>query len=270
MVSIIVLSWNAKDLIVPCIDSLLNTIKTTDYEIIVIENGSTDGSAQLLQHHYKDVAQVKLILNAENKGYAGGNNQAWEIAKGEYVLLLNQDTIMPTGTIDGMYAWMNNQPSYAGATVTLKFPDGRLQYYMHRRFPQFFCLVGAFIHKRWPSFAPQSVKRYLYLDKTFQEDFDIEQAAGTCIMLRRKSIEQLGYLFDAKHFPLYYNDVDLCFRIHHAGWKLRCLTNLSLVHYKGTSVRKIPKLRNSWIYLKAVWYYGVVLGRFFTKSAAVK
>jgi len=270
MVSVIILSWNAQDLIQSCIDSVLLASENLAVEIIVVDNGSSDGSAELLQKLYSQNSKIKLILNKTNLGYAGGNNQAWDTAQGDYVLLLNQDTIVPKNLITTLHTWLEQHSQYGAATAALRFPDGRLQYYMHRRFPTFFSLCGALLHKRWPSFAPTAVRHYLYLDKTFQEDFDIEQAAGTCILLRRTAIQQLGHLFDVAHFPLYYNDVDLCYRLHQADWKIRCLTTTAVLHHKGTSVRKVPRLRNSWIYLKAVWYYGFVLGRFFTTSAAEK
>ena len=101
------------------------------------------------------------------------------------------------------------------------------------------------------------MQRYLYLDKDFKTDFDIEQAAGSCLLLRRSAIEQLGYLFDVERFPLYYNDVDLCRRLHDHSLTIRCLCSQSITHLKGTSVRKLPKLRNMQIYLRALWYYFV-------------
>ncbi|MBI4406906.1 MAG: glycosyltransferase family 2 protein [Candidatus Kerfeldbacteria bacterium] len=253
MVSVIVLSWNAQDEVLACVRSLQSALAQIEHEIIVIENASADGSAAALEK----VSGIRLIKNSTNLGYAGGNNQAYALAKGDLIWLLNQDTIVNAGAASAMVNWLQQHTDYAAATVKLLNPDGSTQYYMHRRLPHWYMIPLALLHKRFRWFRPASVQRYLYLDKDFKTDFDIEQAAGSCILLRRSAIEQLGYLFDAKRFPLYYNDVDLCRRLHDRGLKIRCLCSQSITHLKGTSVRKLPKLRNMQIYLRALWHYFV-------------
>lgn len=256
--SIIILSWNEKKLVTECVQSILKNIQNIDFELIVIDNASRDDSVKALQ---KFGDRIRLICNPTNRGYAGGNNQGFELAQGEYMLLLNQDVLVAPRSIETMVQWLDQHSEYGAATTTLKNIDGTTQYYMHRRFPTIRTVSLALLHKRWTSFCPRSVRNYLYLDKNFTADFDIEQAAGTCIMLRRAAIDELGYLFDAHHFPIYYNDVDLCFRLWQRGWKIRCLTSVSITHYKGVSVRRIPKPKNSLLYLKAIFYYFFVLRR---------
>lgn len=251
MVSIIVLSWNARHEVMACVESLITACQGMDHEIIVIDNGSVDDSVAYL----KNLSGIRLIENKQNKGYAAGNNQGYALAKGDYILLLNQDTVVNQAALSAMVDYLNTHNNYGAVTVKLLNQDGSTQYYMHRRFPKKFVLPLALVHKRLPSFQPKSVKHYLYLDKDFRTDFDIDQAAGTCILLRRKTIEGLEYLFDVKHFPLYYNDVDLCRRLWQHGWPIRCLCSVHITHLKGTSVRKIPRLRNTFLYLKAVWFY---------------
>lgn len=251
MVSVLVLSWNAQAEVLACVRSIQQALLGIEHEIIVIENASADGSAAALEV----IPGIQLIKNSTNLGYAGGNNQAYALAKGDLIWLLNQDTIVNAGAATSMIHWLQHHPDYAGATVKLLNPDGSTQYYMHRRLPRWYMIPLALLHKRLSWFRPRSVQRYLYLDQAFTEDFDIEQAAGTCILLRRSTIQQLGYLFDEQRFPLYYNDVDLCRRIHDRGLKIRCICSQSIMHLKGTSVRKLPKLRNLAIYLQALRYY---------------
>lgn len=268
MISIIILSWNDSKLVTQAVQSILQNTPHSllDYECIVIDNASADNSVAMLEQ-FGD--QIRLIKNDTNRGYAGGNNQGYSLAKGEYILLLNQDTIIPTGTIAAMQHWLNDHPEYGGVTTKLLNIDSSTQYYMHRRFPTLWSVTLALLHKRWQSFLPQAVKRYLYLDKDFTQDFDIEQAAGACLMVRRSAIDKLGCLFDEAHFPLYYNDVDLSYRLWQAGYKICCLCGVSVTHYKGTSVRRIPRWLNSKIYLRALWNYFFVLGRG-NKSSGVK
>lgn len=264
--SIIILSWNDSKIVQQSVQSILDHVQSIDYELIVIDNGSADDSVAVLQQ-FGD--RIRLIPNPTNRGYAGGNNQAWELAQGEYILLLNQDVIVPPGAVAGMLQWLEGQAGYGAATVALKNIDGSTQYYMHRRFPSLGVIPLALFHKRWPKFQPHSVRQYLYLDQDFKTDFDIQQAAGTCLMLRRSAVLKLNYLFDAKHFPLYYNDVDLCYRLWTHGWKIRCLTSAPITHYKGMSVRRVPKLNNTIIYLSALFNYFFVLRRW-RRSFGVK
>ena len=268
MISIIILSWNDRKLVTQAVQSILhNTDRANvDYECIVIDNASDDDSVAMLEQ-FGD--SIRLIKNDHNTGYAGGNNQGYQLAKGDYILLLNQDTIMPPGAIATMRDWLEQHTDYGGVTTKLLNVDGTTQYYMHRRFPKLWSLSLALIHKRWPKFAPQSVQNYLYYDKKFDADFNIEQAAGAVFMVQRSAIEKLGFLFDEKRFPLYYNDVDLSYRLWHAGYKIRCLCSVAVTHYKGTSVRRIPRWHNTKIYLAALWNYFFVLRRS-SKSSGVK
>ncbi len=256
MVSVIVLSWNARAEVMACVESLLTACQNIEHEIIVIDNGSADDSVEYL----KKISGIRLIINPINVGYAAGNNQGYSLAKGEYILLLNQDTIVNQAALTVMINWLEQHADYGAATVKLLNPDGSTQYYMHRRFPKLHVLPLALLHKRINAFQPRSVQQYLYLDKDFSADFDIDQAAGSCILVRRQAITQLGELFNAQRFPLYYNDVDLCRRLWQCGWKIRCLCSASITHLKGTSVRKVPRWRNSIIYLTAVWHYFISAG----------
>ncbi|MFA6475524.1 MAG: glycosyltransferase family 2 protein [Patescibacteria group bacterium] len=251
MVSVIVLSWNARDEIVACVDSLLEASKIIPLEIIVIDNASGDDSVAYLEKY----SDIKLVKNNTNRLYAGGNNQGYSLTKADLVLLLNQDTIVNGPAIKAMSDWLMQHPNYGGATVKLLNLDGSTQYHMHRRLPHWYDIPLGLLHKRIPAIMFNTTKKYLYLDNKFDQDFDIEQAAGACLMVRRTAIAQLGVLFDEPHFPLYYNDVDLCYRLHKAGWPIRCLTSVSIMHRKGTSVRKLPKWKNMKIYLRSLFYY---------------
>lgn len=235
-VSIILINWNSKNVIFDCIDSLNETIKKHTYEIIVVDNNSTDGSLQTLEKKYKN---IKLIKNKFNNLFAGANNQGYKISKGEKIFILNSDTKVTEGAVDKMLDYMKNNKEEA-MTCTLLNKDGSVQYNMHRRFPSFLRLSTGLLYKKYSffKFLP-SVRNYLYLDKKFDEDFYIEQAAGAAILLRRRLIEEVGGLFDEENFPLFYNDVDLCYRIHNAGKKILCKVDVKIYHLKGESTKKL-------------------------------
>ena len=257
-ISIAVLSWNSKAITQDCLDSIIKNVTGCAYELIVIENGSHDGSAQMLKDRYpaNHYPQIKIIYNDTNLGFAGGNNQAFALAAGEYFLLLNSDTVVPSGAIEDMVHWLDHQSQYGGATTTLLNRDQTIQYYMHRRWPTAARLLLSLVYKRWSQFKPQLVQDYLYLDYDFKHDRDIKQAAGACLLVRSAIIKQFGQLLDDTHFPLYYNDVDLCYRLWQAGWKIRCLTAHPITHLKGTSVRTLSWVKNGKEYTYAsLWWF---------------
>lgn len=256
IVSIAVLSWNSKQITQDCIESIIENVKIP-YELILIENGSHDGSAEMIKDKFPSerYAQIRTIFNDDNKGFAGGNNQAYEYATGKYFLLLNSDTIVYKNSIEAMVDFLNNDDSYGAVTTKLLNPDDTVQYYMHRRFPSVTNLLPALFHKRFRWFKPKMVMRYLYLDNDFSIDFDIDQAAGACLMIRKEIIEEMGMLLDEKRFPIYYNDVDICYRLKEKNWKIRCLTDVAITHLKGTSVKTLDFFKNGKEYTYASLHF---------------
>lgn len=257
LVSIAVLSWNSKELTRECIASILQNVRDVSFELIIIDNASTDGSCEMLAAEFSAQRdqRIRLFFNTENKKFAGGNNQALQHARGKYFLLLNSDTMVHPGSTEAMARFLEMSPHYGAVTAKLLNTDGSVQYYMHRRFPTALRLAAAIVHKRFLWFRPRIVQEYCYLDKNFTEDFDVEQAAGACVMVRRDILDTIGGLFDEKHFALYYNDVDLCTRLWQSDFRIRCLTSIAITHAKGTSVRSLSFVVNSAEYVSSSLAY---------------
>lgn len=244
--SIILVNWNCGQVIIDCIESLIKTIKKTSYEIIVVDNDSKDKSIEKIIYDYP---QIKVIQNEFNNMFAGANNQGYEISKGDKIFILNSDTVVTEGAVDNLVQILKEGKESA-VTCTLLNSDGTVQYYMHRGFPTLLRLASGLIYKRWNIFGfLPSVKKYLLIDNKFDKDFYVDQAAGAAIMLKRELIEKLGYLFDEKNFPLFYNDVDLCFQISKGGYKILCAVDIKIYHLKGNSVSKLKfsKLMKTYI-----------------------
>ena len=234
--SIILINWNGGQIIIDCIESLIKTIHKTTYEIIVVDNDSKDGSFEKIVSNYP---QIRTIRNNYNNMFAGANNQGYAISKGKYIFILNSDTVVTENAVDKLVDVLRTTDESV-VTCTLLNKDGSIQYNMHRGFPSFIRLATGLIYKKYGvlGFLP-SVKNYLLTINKFDKDFYVEQAAGAVILLRRSLIEKLGYLFDEKNFPLFYNDVDLCYRINKLGFRILCKTNIKIYHLKGESIGKI-------------------------------
>lgn len=233
VLSIAIVNWNTSELTKSCIESILENTKGMNYEIIVVDNASMDNSVEVIEQNFP---QVRLIKNNWNLGFAEPNNQALEISYGKYFLSLNSDTVVHGDALEQMVDFLDTHPVAGAVTCKLLNPDGTIQYSMHRRFPTFLGLASGYVYKRYPRFKTKWAREYLMLDNEFDKTEKIEQA-GTCIMVRKNIIDDIGGLFDSKRFPIFFNDVDLCYRLHKNHFELYLLSDAFITHLKGQSVK---------------------------------
>ena len=236
-VSIIIVNWNTRVLLDRCLTSIGAGVDGLTAQVLVVDNGSSDGSAELVANKF---VQVELLDNEENVGFARANNQACGRAKGRYVLLLNPDTELRPGAVKRMVMFLDADPRRTGVTAVLRNPDGTLQRY-HKRLPRWMCVLWSetllrnlFPNNRW-------VREFYMLDESFDAVMEIEQPPAACLMLRRSVIAMAG-LFD-EQFPIFYNDVDLCRRLRDAGHRLFLLPEAEVMHCGGAGgVGAMPDL----------------------------
>ena len=233
--SVIIINFNGQHYLARCLRSLMAQ-SYRDFEVIIVDNASTDGSVEVIQEKFQE---IWLIKNNKNLMFAEANNQALEISLGKYFLLLNSDTIVHGDALEQMAHFLDTHPEAGAVTCKLLNPDGSIQYHMHRRFPTFLRLAFGYVYKYYPRFKTKWAREYLMLDDKFDKTEKIEQAAGVCIMVRKDILEHIGRLFDAERFPLYYNDVDLCYRLYKKGFEIYLISNASITHLKGKSTQKL-------------------------------
>jgi hypothetical protein len=216
------------------LNSILNQNGALNFDVIVVDNGSTDGSLEMIKKNYPNVF---LIANEANVGFAKANNQAIKISKGKYILLLNSDTVSPKELLDQMVSFMNNNPKVGAVGGRLINQDGSLQRLSRGYFPslktafnQFLFLSNIFPN----SHLFQGLHREVKIDKA--EEIDWISAA--CLMLRKRALEKAG-LFDESFF-MYVEDIDLCYRIKNCGYKIFSLP-LNVIHFGGSSSSNVKK-----------------------------
>lgn len=226
-VSIVIVNWNTRSLLERCLASIETGVDGLAVQVLVVDNGSPDGSAELVVDRFP---QVELVCNQENVGFARANNQALERALGRYVLLLNPDTELRSDAVKQMVHFLDADPRRAGATAVLRNPDGTLQRY-HKRLPRWSAILWSETLLR--NVAPRNrwMRDFYMLDKPFDVVTEIEQPPAACLMLRRSVLETEG-LFDER-FPIFYNDVDLCRRLQDAGHRLFLLPKAEVMHHGG-------------------------------------
>lgn len=232
--SVIIVNYNVKYFIEVCLHSVFRAAVGMDAEVIVVDNNSKDGSCAMIRAKYP---QVQLIENKENLGFSRANNQGVALAKGEYILFLNPDTVMPEDFLRRMIAYMDIHPE--AGSIGPRLIDGRGQYAPDgkKSFPSLsvaiFKTTGINkIFKNSPYF-----NKYYAVHVKENETAEVDILSGCCMMVRHSIIKAQGGAFDEAYF-MYCEDFDLCYRIQKAGYKNIYYPEVSLIHYKGESTRK--------------------------------
>lgn len=233
--SICIVNFNSGKLLEKCLDSIKLFPPDCDYEIIVVDNNSTDG----IQPSALAWDRVKFVQNDWNAGFARGNNQAFRLAKGEYFLLLNPDTEARKGALDALIDCADAHPKAGLISARLLNPDGTTQTGFNiRRLPG---LLTAFnqllmLDEIWP--ANPLTRRYMGLNLDYDQPQAVEQPAASALLYRRTTLEKIGG-FDIR-FSNWYNDVDLCKCVRDGGWDIIYCPSAQIMHYGGMGSASRP------------------------------
>ncbi len=220
--SVIILTYNVRDLTVSCIRSILaNTDLTQDnIEIMVVDNASTDNTVEVLR---RDFPEVKLVLNSSNLGFSNGNNEGLKVAQGKYLLLLNSDTEVQAGALHELIKFMNEHPEAGACGPQLLNQDGTIQP-SGRSLPTLWSIFVGMTHlyRLW--------KKDFYLEKgrDYSKVKRVGEVSGAALLVRKSVYDQLGG-FDPKLF-IYYEDVDWCKRIGDAGYAVYYVPDSKIMH----------------------------------------
>lgn len=226
--SVVIVSWNTRALLVDCLNSLKGAVDG-QMEVLVVDNASDDDSAPVLKSQFP---WVKLIANEENVGFATGNNQAIRASVGEYVLLLNPDTVVLPGALETLLKFMDEHPEVGAAGSRVLNPDGSLQTSCYP--------APTLLRELWRLFHLDALRHYgVYCMADWPTDVNrqVDVLLGACILLRRKVLDQIG-LMDEKYF-MYSEEVDLCFRVRRAGWPIYWVPEAKIIHYGGQSTNQV-------------------------------
>lgn len=248
--SVVVLSWNTREILRACLASLARDVPREPREIIVVDNASADGSAEMVE---RDFPEVRLIRNGENRLYAEANNQGARAAGGRFLCLLNSDTEVRPGALDRMTEFLEGHTGYAGVAPKLVNPDGSVQRAC-RRFPTLVdplldsTSLGTFPPGSW--FIGWSRMRGF----DHQHSRDVDQPPGACLVMRTEEFLGVGGL--DQDMSLFFNDVDLCRRLRHRGRCIRYLAEAEVMHHQGASTRAHHSSRRNlyWTQNRAAYY----------------
>jgi GT2 family glycosyltransferase len=223
-ISIAIVSYNTREYLQRCLATLAQAGTARAYEVIVVDNDSTDGSPEVLRAEHPE---VRLIANRENVGYSRAVNQAIRCAAGAYVLILNPDIEVIPGSVDALAQHMDENPETGIAGGKLLNPDGTLQYSCRT-----FYTLSTLLHRRTPigKLFPNSriVRDHLMLDWDHESVREVDWMLGACLMVRREAIRDVG-LMDERFF-MYFEDVDWCYRMKQHGWRVMYVPEAPMRH----------------------------------------
>ena len=234
-VSIVIVNWNTREILHKCLDSVYQQTRNIDFEVIVIDNGSTDGSAEMVQAEF---CKVRLIRNLNNAGFAAGCNQGIAVSKGRYVLLLNSDTVILDNAIAKTVGFADSHPKAAVVSCRVLNPDGTMQQTCFM-FPSILNLFLACTHLC--RFFPSS--RFFgreYMTWWKRDDVrEVDVVTGCFMLLRQKALKQTGVLDE--RFFMYGEETDLCYRLKQAGWVTLFTTDAEIIHLDCASTNKMAE-----------------------------
>jgi N-acetylglucosaminyl-diphospho-decaprenol L-rhamnosyltransferase len=232
--SIVIVSWNVKELLAACLASVCRSLQGTEYEVLVVDNASFDGSQEMVRERFP---HVRLMSNADNRGFAAANNQALAETHGRYVVLLNPDTELRDDALGVLSPFMDGMPAAGMAGPRLVYGDGSFQHSafgfpsLAQAFFDFFPVHHRLLESRLNGRYPRS--RYLS-----GHPFAIDHPLGACMMVRREAIEQVGHMDE--QFFMYCEEVDWAMRFKRAGWGVYCVPAAEVVHHAGQSTHQLP------------------------------
>ncbi len=235
-ISVIIVNYNVKELLGQCINSIVSASGRLSVEIIVVDNNSFDGSVEYLKEKFSGLKQLKIIDSPVNLGFAKANNLGAKEASGEYLLILNPDTILQEDTLEKSLEFYKNTKQIGALTCKLILPNGKLDLACRRSFPTpsvaVYRILG--LSKIFPKSRIFGKYNLTYLDEN--DTYEVDAIVGA-FMLIKKSIYDEVRGFDEDYF-MYGEDLDLCFRIKKAGYKIYYYPGTSIIHYKGESTKK--------------------------------
>jgi len=231
--SIVIVTWNVREELEQCLRSIDKNRPQALYEVLVVDNASADGTAEAIRERFPN---VKLIVNSRNLGFAAANNQGIEHSSGQYVLVLNPDTIVHAGTLDGLVAFMDANQDVGACGPRLLNPDGTIQASV-RRFPTLRSTFYSYTAVRFLGLFRRHYKSWRMKRFGYDRQMDVDQVMGAALMVRRSALDQVGYMDEA--FFMYYEEVDLCYRLKQAGWRIVFTPTAEITHLGGCSISQI-------------------------------
>ncbi|MFW9263326.1 glycosyltransferase family 2 protein [Nostoc sp. CALU 546] len=244
-VSIILVNYNGAEILLDCLNSIQKFIDIPNYEIILVDNASSDSSVELVAANYPEIRLVKQI---ENRGFGAGNNVGAKLATGEFLFLLNTDTILISNILPHLIQLMQADPQVGIIGPKLLNPDRSLQISVSPALG----IKGEYEARQMHQ-AYQNISQQSLIEKKFQKIQEVDIVVGAAFFIRSSLFHDLGG-FD-ENFFMYFEESDLCQRAQYRGYKIIYTPDISLIHLKGYSIQKAANVMAIEYRRSQIYYY---------------
>ena len=250
LLSICIVSYQARDYLRDCLLSIREYPPDGAYEIIIVDNGSTDGTISMLREEFPETVVIK---NQDNEGFTAPMNQALHRGQGNYLLQLNPDTLVHPGAFNELIQFLKTHPDVGICGPKVLNTDGSLQSPCRRGESRPWAVISYFL--RLPALFPHSKFFGGYLMNYMDEDetHAIAGVAGSCMMIRKEVITGIGYLDE--QFFAYQEDADYCLRARKAGWKIFYVPSALITHYGGQGGSRVQPYRSIIEWHRSYWLF---------------
>lgn len=232
--SVVIICWNDLEVIRDCLRSVFEETRSTEFEVIVSDNGSSDGSVAYIREHHP---QVRIVENGANLGFGRGNNAGIAVAQGEYTLILNPDTIIHRRALDRWVEWADRHPEAGAFGCRVLNSDGSFQV-CARPFPTLGRYLVSALYLRPLGRLSSRFASDTYVGWQGDSEREVDWQMGCCVMFRTELLKSLGG-FDPRFF-YHFEEVDLCYRVWQAGKSIRYFPAAEITHLGGQSVGRFP------------------------------
>jgi GT2 family glycosyltransferase len=231
-VSAVIVNWNTRDLLEECLASLRDHApEGRSLEVIVVDNGSTDGSIEAVRADWPDVVHV---VNEKNEGFQRATNRGVELSRGGYLLLINADAAVTPGAVDTMVARLDADERAAVVAPRLVYADGSFQRWTAGRAPDLVSVLTYFLYLE--RLSAGAAANSLFLTSDVDEPFCPDWVSSACMLVRRDALDETGLLDE--RYLCYMDDVDICQRFRDAGWTVWYDPTTTVVHHMGQSTER--------------------------------
>ncbi len=232
--TISIISNNNRALIKRCLETIYENTKLVSFEIIVVDNCSRDGSAEMIRNNFPG---VRLIENSEPDGFSANHNRALRVMSGRYVVILNDDTEVLPGCFDKMYDFMKSNPDVGCLGCRILCPDGSLQQSVYRMPTLSVLFYHAFFLN---SIFPNSIRIASYRNWPHNTETDVSFVIGACMMFPSELIRNIGLLDDT--YYIYFEDADICKKVLDAGRRVVFFPGAEIIHHGGASMKQVGEI----------------------------
>lgn len=248
--SVCIVSFNTRDLLRDCLNSLYSSSTRYSYEVVITDNGSSDGSQEMLAAEFP---RVQVIRNDTNQGYTRPMNQALQAGSGRYLMQLNPDTLLHPGLIDTLVDYMDANSQVGICTPKVLNRDGTLQKQCRRSAARPWDAISYILGLSLLFPKSRVFGRYLMEYLPDDQIAEVEAVSGSCMLIRRAVIEQIGYLDE--QFFAYQEDAEFCFRARKAGWKIFFVPQAQITHFGGLGGSRFVPYRGIYAWHHSFYLY---------------